>query len=328
VNYQKLGLMVGLEIHQELATKHKLFCQCPPTFFKDDPDFTFIRKLRPSQSELGEIDPAALFEFLKGKTMLYEANNETSCLVEMDEEPPGPLNSEAIDICLTFTLMTGGIPVDEIHVMRKIVVDGSNTTGFQRTSVVSIGGNLQVNGKTIRLQQVCIEEDAARKMGEDEGMIRYRIDRLGIPLIEVTTAPDIRSPEEAEATALTIGKILRATGKVMRGLGSIRQDVNVSIRDGALIEIKGVQQLDLVSKTVEFEVMRQEKLLEIKDEINRRGVTSSDIIYEIKDVSELFKDSKSRIITNSLKKGGVVYSLKLDKFAGIIGSELCPGRRL
>jgi len=328
MDYKKLGLMVGLEIHQELATKHKLFCKCPPELFKDDPEYTFIRRLRPSQSELGEIDPAALFEFLKGKTMMYEANRATSCLVEMDEEPPGPLNPEAIDICLLFTVLTDGVPLDEIHVMRKIVVDGSNTTGFQRTCVISLGGKLDVKSKTIRLQQVSLEEDAARKTGEKEGMTIYRLDRLGIPLIEIATAPDIRSPEEAEDTALVIGKILRATGKVMRGLGSIRQDVNVSIRDGALIEIKGVQQLDLVSKTVEYEVQRQVGLLEIIRELKERGITTGDIVKDIRDVSTLFKDSESRIIKSAFKKKGKVLALKLKGFADLVGYELTPNRRL
>ncbi|MEM4727106.1 MAG: Glu-tRNA(Gln) amidotransferase GatDE subunit E, partial [Candidatus Bathyarchaeia archaeon] len=143
MDYGGLGLKVGLEIHQELETRHKLFCRCPPRLFKGDPEYTFKRRLRPSQSELGEVDPAALFEFIQGKTIIYEANRETSCLVEMDEEPPGPLDEEALDTCLIFALMTGSRPVDEIQVMRKIVVDGSNTTGFQRTCVVSVGGSIE-----------------------------------------------------------------------------------------------------------------------------------------------------------------------------------------
>ncbi|MGD2142222.1 MAG: Glu-tRNA(Gln) amidotransferase GatDE subunit E, partial [Candidatus Bathyarchaeota archaeon] len=207
MDYRKLGLKVGLEIHQELSTEHKLFCQCPPELFKEEPEYEFIRRLRPSQSELGKIDPAALFEFLKGRSILYEASTESNCLVEMDEEPPGPLNPEALDTCLTFALMTGSRPVDEVHVMRKIVVDGSNTTGFQRTCVVSLGGQVEVEGKTIGLQHVGLEEDAARKIGDEGDVSRYRIDRLGIPLIEVATDPDISAPEEAEAGALAIGRI-------------------------------------------------------------------------------------------------------------------------
>jgi glutamyl-tRNA(Gln) amidotransferase subunit E len=328
ISYQKIGLKVGLEVHQELSTEHKMFCKCPPLLFSGEPDYTFIRRLRPSQSELGKVDPAALFESIKGKTMVYEANSETSCLVEMDEEPPSPLNEEAIDICLTFALMTDSKPVDEIHVMRKIVVDGSNTTGFQRTCVVSLGGLIDVEGNQYRLQHIGLEEDAARKVSENGRVTRYRIDRLGIPLIEVTTAPDIHSPKEAEDVALAIGRILRATGKVRRGLGSIRQDVNISIVGGALIEIKGVQELGLVSKVVEYEVQRQVKLIELVSELKKRMVTRDDLQEEIVDVSEVFEKTKSHIIRNALKKGGRVLAIKLPKFSGVLGFELCPNRRL
>jgi glutamyl-tRNA(Gln) amidotransferase subunit E len=291
MDYTKLGLKVGLEIHQELATEHKLFCKCPPSLFKDEPEYTFIRHLRPSQSELGEVDPAALFEFMKDKTIIYEANRETSCLVEMDEEPPGPLNAEAIDICLTFAIMTGSSSVNEIHVMRKIVVDGSNTTGFQRTCVTSLGGTLKVGGRTHLLQQVSLEEDAARKISEKGGTSRYRIDRLGIPLIEVVTAPDIHSPEEAEKVALAIGRILRATEKVRRGIGTIRQDVNISIVGGALTK-------------------------------------TTDIVDAFVDITDVFSSTKSLIIGKSVKKGGKVLGLKLKGFANLVGRELCPNRRL
>ena len=328
MDYAKLGLKVGLEVHQELATEHKLFCQCPPELFREEPEYTFLRRLRPSQSELGEVDPAALFEFMKGRTMVYEASRATSCLVEMDEEPPGPLNEEALDVCFTFALMTGGSPVDEVHVMRKIVVDGSNTTGFQRTCVTSLGGSVEVGDRSYGVTQVCLEEDAARKIAEEGVVSRYRIDRLGIPLIEVTTAPDIHSPEEAEEVALAIGRILRATGRVRRGLGTIRQDVNISIEGGGLIEIKGVQELALVSKAVEYEVQRQISLLELVSRLRERGVSEADISNDIVDVSDVFHETKSLIIKSALKKGGSVHALKLRGFAGLVGRELCPNRRL
>ncbi|MGF3522905.1 MAG: Glu-tRNA(Gln) amidotransferase subunit GatE, partial [Candidatus Bathyarchaeia archaeon] len=259
VDYAKLGLKVGLEIHQQLATETKLFCGCPPQLFKDEPEIVFLRRLRPTQSELGQIDPSAYFEFQKGVKILYEANRETACLVEMDEEPPHPLNREAVETVLTASLMMNMQPVDEIHVMRKTVIDGSNTTGFQRTCIVALDGWINVDGKTIPIQAASLEEDAARKIGTeaDGKIIRYRIDRLGIPLIEVATAPVIYSPIEAQKVALAIGRILRDTGKVMRGLGTIRQDLNVSIPNGALVEIKGVQELDLIATVVEYEVKRQ-----------------------------------------------------------------------
>jgi len=328
LDYKALGLRVGLEIHQELATSHKLFCACPPRLFREEAEYTFLRRLRPTQSELGEVDPAALFEFQQGKTILYEASRETDCLVEMDEEPPGPLNPEAVDICLTVALMIGSRPVDEIHVMRKTVIDGSNTTGFQRTCVVALGGEVYVEGKRIGIEQICLEEDAARKTGESGVLHRYRIDRLGIPLIEISTEPVIQSPEEARKVALAIGQILRATGRVRRGLGTIRQDINISIEGGALIEIKGVQQLDLVSKIVKYEVQRQVALLEIRDELQRRGVRREELREEFIDVTEVFQGTRCRVLRSSIKKGRRVYALRLPRFAGLLGRELCPGRRL
>jgi len=326
--YSKIGLKAGLEIHQQLDTREKLFCSCEPKLFKGEPEFTFVRRLRPTQSELGQVDSAALFEFHKGTRILYEANNDTVCLVEMDEEPPHDLNKEAVEICLIASLMTKAKPVDEIHVMRKTVIDGSNTTGFQRTCVVALNGEIDIKGKKVAIQQVSLEEDAARKTGKDGQLIRYRIDRLGIPLIEVTTAPVIYSPEEAKETAFAIGRILRATRRVRRGLGTIRQDVNVSIRDGALIEIKGVQELELVSKVIENEAQRQLSLLEIRDELKKRGVKKEDITEDFVDVTHIFKQTKCKVIAKAIKQNKPVLAVRLSGFAGLLKKQLALGMRL
>jgi glutamyl-tRNA(Gln) amidotransferase subunit E len=328
MDYRKIGLKVGIEVHQELATKHKLFCNCPPTLSDAEPQFRFLRRLRPSQSELGEFDPAALFEFLKGKTIQYEGDSTTTCLVEMDEEPPGPLDPETLELTLSFALMVGSRPVDEVHVMRKTVVDGSNTGGFQRTCVVSLGGGVEVEGKRYGIQQISLEEDAARNFGEEGSIIRYRLDRLGIPLMEITTAPDMHDPAEVQAIALRIGSILRATGKVRRGLGTIRQDINVSIKRGKVVEIKGVQDLPMMPTIVEYEAQRQWNLLEIRDELIKRGVKPEQIGDEQFDASTLFKATESKILRGALKAGGVVKAVKLPGFTGLTGRELCPNRRL
>jgi glutamyl-tRNA(Gln) amidotransferase subunit E len=328
MDYRKIGLKVGIEVHQELATKHKLFCNCPPTLSDAEPQFRFLRRLRPSQSELGEFDPAALFEFLKGKTIQYEGDSTTTCLVEMDEEPPGPLDPETLELTLSFALMVGSRPVDEVHVMRKTVVDGSNTGGFQRTCVVSLGGGVEVEGKRYGIQQISLEEDAARNFGEEGSIIRYRLDRLGIPLMEITTAPDMHDPAEVQAIALRIGSILRATGKVRRGLGTIRQDINVSIKRGKVVEIKGVQDLPMMPTIVEYEAQRQWNLLEIRDELIKRGVKPEQIGDEQFDASALFKATESKILRGALKAGGVVKAVKLPGFTGLTGRELCPNRRL
>ena len=330
VDYTKLGLKVGLEIHQQLATASKLFCGCPPQLFKAEPEMVFLRRLRPTQSELGQIDPSAYFEFQKGVKILYEANRETACLVEMDEEPPHHLNREAVETVLMASLMMNMQPVDEVHVMRKTVIDGSNTTGFQRTCIVALDGWIKVDEKIIPIQATSLEEDAARKIGTEAGgkIIRYRIDRLGIPLIEIATAPVIYSPAEAQKVALAIGRILRDTGKVMRGLGTIRQDLNVSIPNGALIEIKGVQELDLIATVVEYEVQRQLNLLTIKEELANKGVKPADIREDFVDVTFVFKNTKCKVIKKALDGKNIVKAVKLSGFAGFLGRELMPNFRV
>ncbi len=330
IDYAKVGLKVGLEIHQQLNVNSKLFCSCPPELFKEEPEITFLRRLRPTQSELGQVDPAAYFEFQKGVKILYEANHKSSCLVEMDEEPPHPINLDAVEVVLTASLIMNMQPVDEVHVMRKTVIDGSNTTGFQRTCIIGLDGWIKVGEKTIPMQASSLEEDAARKTGtQDEGKtIRYRIDRLGIPLIEVATAPVIYSPQEAQEVAFAIGRILRDTGKVMRGLGTIRQDLNVSLPNGALIEIKGVQELELISTVVEYEVQRQLGLIEVKEELAKRGIKPESLKTEYVDVTAIFKDTKSKVIRKAVDKNHKVLAVKLLGFAGLTGRELMPNFRL
>ena len=329
-DYSKLGLKVGIEIHQQLATSTKLFCGCPPELFKEQPEITFLRRLRPTQSELGQVDPAAFFEFQKGIRIRYEANRSTSCLVEMDEEPPHPLNMEAVEVVLSAALMMNAKPVDEVHVMRKTVIDGSNTTGFQRTCAIALDGWIRVGGKMIPIQHASLEEDAARKTGDEETgkIIRYRIDRLGIPLIEVATGPVIYSPLEAQEVALTIGRILRDTGRVMRGLGTIRQDLNVSLPNGALVEIKGVQELDLISRAVELEVQRQLNLIQISHELKSRGEAFESLREDFVDVTNAFKKTKAKVIAKALEKKQVVFAVKLPGFAGFLKRELMPNFRL
>lgn len=293
-----------------------------------EPEILFLRRLRPTQSELGQVDQTAVFEFQRGRAIVYEADHETSCLVEMDEEPPHSLNEEAVGICLEAALMMNAKPVDEIHVMRKIVIDGSNTTGFQRTAVIALGGKIDVDSKEVPIQTVSLEEDAARKTGEEGIVTHYRIDRLGIPLIEIATSPVIKSPAEAGKVALTLGRILRATGKVKRGLGTIRQDLNISIPNGALIEIKGVQELETLPTVVEYEVRRQLNLLKIRDELHRRGAKKADIKEDVIDVTQVFKETKCKVIKDVLDREGKVLAVKLPQFAGLLAAELAPSVRL
>jgi len=327
LDYGELGLKVGLEIHQQLNTKRKLFCESP-TMLTDEEGGVFERRLRPTQSELGEIDVAAFFEWRRGRVYVYQAPRNASCLVEADEEPPHEISREAVLISLAVAKALHSRPVDEVHVMRKIVIDGSNTTGFQRTAIVAMGGYVDVGDKRIGIQTICVEEDAARKIEEHGGRVTYRLDRLGIPLIEIATAPDISSPEEAERVAFRIGQLLRLTGRVKRGLGTIRQDLNVSIRGGAKTEIKGVQRLDLIAKVVEYEALRQKRLLEIRDELRSRGVSEDDVNLNIVDLTEALKNTGSRVLRRALSRGGRILGLRLPGFAGLLGREVQPGRRL
>jgi glutamyl-tRNA(Gln) amidotransferase subunit E len=323
LDYETLGLKAGLEIHQQLNTKHKLFCRCP-TLLRDTDESTyeFYRYLRPTQSEMGETDRAALEEAKVIRKFRYKAYPST-CLVENDEEPPRELNEEAIDTTLMITRLLNMQPVDELHTMRKIVIDGSNTAGFQRTSLAATDGYIETSEGRVGMDVLCLEEDAAQRVGEEGDTVVFSLDRLGIPLVEIGTAPDIVSPAHARETAEQIGMILRSTGAVKRGIGTIRQDVNISIAGGARVEIKGVQELDLIETIVMYEALRQVRLLEIREELKKRGAT----VGETMDVTHIFENTESAVIKRAIKKGCVL-ALRLRGFGGMVGAEIQPDRRL
>ncbi len=326
MNFEELGLKVGLEVHQQLATKHKLFCNCTPRLSKDF-DVEVVRRLRPTQSELGEIDPAALFEFKKGMYFKYLASEESSCLVELDEEPPHGLNPEAVEIALLIAMCLNSRPVDEIHTMRKLVIDGSNTTGFQRTAIVALGGELRYPGGKVGVQTVCLEEDAARLVEKGEGYRAYALDRLGIPLVEVALEPVTAGPKEVQEIAVSLGRLLRATGRVARGLGTIRQDINVSIRGGGVVEVKGVQRLELISKIIEYEAKRQHGLMKLKELIEERGL-ERDVVGEPVDLTEIFSKTSCKVLKKAVMGKGRIVGLRLKGFKGLLGYEPYPNVRL
>ena len=318
-NWDELGLMMGLEIHQQLNTKHKLFCPCSTDLTDDEHDEEIIRNLRPTQSELGQIDRAALQESLRDMTFKYEAYNNHTCLVENDDEPPHALNREALDICITIASLLNMKMVDEFHTMRKQVIDGSNTGGFQRTGLAATDGYLDTPYGRVAIESLGLEEDAARRIDSDGEYTQFRLDRLGIPLAEITTDPSMHHPEQIKEVAYMIGQVLRSTN-VKRGLGTIRQDVNISITRGARVEIKGVQDLDLMPVIVENEVTRQLALADIKDELIKRNAKVEDTIY---DLDEVFKDTSSKILSSAECIKGII----LRGFDGLIGKEVQPGRR-
>ncbi len=239
---QNLGLKVGIEIHQQLEGR-KLFCHCPTLLRDDQPDFTVERQLRASAGEGGKIDVAAQEEQAKGKTFVYEGYHDSTCLIELDEEPPHEINPEALHTTLQFSLLTKSSISPLVQVMRKTVVDGSNTSGFQRTALIARHGKIETSEGAVRIMNISLEEDAGKIISENQTTKTYRLDRLGIPLIEIGTEADIKSPEQCQETAKKIGYLLRSLPGVKRGLGTIRQDVNVSITGGTRIEIKGAQDL-------------------------------------------------------------------------------------
>jgi glutamyl-tRNA(Gln) amidotransferase subunit E len=310
-------MTAGLEIHQQLDM-HKLFCSCPSRLVEEEGPI-LVRRLRPAQSEMGKVDRAALAEAKKKLRFRYQSPPGVSCLVEADEEPPHRADEEAIDVVLTVSALLGADVVDEIHFMRKIVIDGSNTTGFQRTALVAMNGSIDLDGRSVSISSVCLEEDAARKVEVGRGVVTYKLDRLGIPLIEVATGPELHSPEEVMKAAEMLGSMMRATRRVKRGLGTIREDLNISIPEGARVEIKGVQELRMLPLYVENEVERQRSLVEIRDLLKSRG--TNPVEERIVDVSDLFLDTDSKVISSSLGSKGRVMAIALPGFAGVLRSE-------
>ena len=324
-DYEELGLMMGLEIHQQLDSQTKLFCRCPNSLTDKQPEGRLERRLRPTQSELGEIDRAAYEESQRNLQFIYETYNHHTCLVEADEEPPAPLNQEAVDISIILACLMNMKVVDEFHTMRKQVIDGSNTSGFQRTGILATDGYVETKYGNVTIETLGLEEDAARRIGEEDGKIIFRLDRLGIPLAEITTSPDMHHPLQVKAVAYQLGQILRST-RVKRGLGTIRQDLNISIKDGSRIEVKGVQDLDLMPTIVENEVERQLNLIEIAEILDKRD---AEVEEEIHDVTELLENSQSKVVQSTLSEDdSAVLAIILRGFNGLIGREVQPGRRL
>lgn len=315
------GVRVGLEIHQQLDTGRKLFCKCAPADPEEHP-VRFQRVLRASRGETGRYDAAALFEESKARTVTYLAGPGSSCLVERDEEPPHDLDPDARQLILMISCMLHSRVFEEVYPMRKTVVDGSNTSGFQRTMLVAQGGHFEVGGRRIGIQSVCLEEDAAKIL--DGG---YGLERLGVPLAEIATEPFAAERGFTREVAQGLGRILRSTKRVRRGLGTIRQDVNVSIRDGnGVIEVKGVQQLDMLEKIVEFEAARQTGMLDVS-----RRIKESGWVHDAGDrinITEILAGCGSKVVARALEKGHEIWAVSFGSMAGIFGYTPYEGVRL
>jgi glutamyl-tRNA(Gln) amidotransferase subunit E len=323
-DYEALGLVAGLEIHQQLDTETKLFTDSPTE--RRDPEEavrTFRRYLHPTKSELGEVDEAALEESRVDREFEYLGFDTTS-LVEEDDEPPTRMDREALSVTMQIADLLSMRVVDQVHVMRKIVIDGSNTSGFQRSALVAQDGEIETVDGPVGVEDLLLEEESAGRVAETDDGVRYSLDRLGIPLVEIGTKPDIRTPAGARDAAETIGMLLRSTGAVKRGLGTIRQDVNVSIEDGARVEIKGVQALDQIDEIVRLEVRRQAELVDVAAELRTRDAS----VGERHDVTDVFADTDSGVVGGALDSGGRVTAVPLFAFDGLVGREIQPDRRL
>lgn len=319
--YNKIGFMSGLEVHQQLLTREKLFCHCPAGIYNksNDYDAELVRHMRPTLSELGEYDGTALMEFKTRKEIHYRIKNSTACTYEVDDTPPFPMNREALDIAVEISLLSKLNIVGEVHITRKQYLDGSIPTGFQRTAIIGVEGEIELPHKKIRLIQLSIEEDSCREIS-DVGHTRVlKTDRLGIPLIETVTYPDCINPDEVKETCNYIRFLNRSTAKVRTGMGAGRQDVNVSCKGGSRVEIKGVAHTKWIPELTHIEAFRQWALLKIKD-LLLKPVSNPEkwaIHYES------IQNNKNFRIENP---GEQLLAVNLPKFKGILSHFTQPGK--
>ena len=324
-DYANLGLKSGLEIHQQLATAKKLFCRCPVIRpYSEEFDAEILRHMRPTLSELGEYDGTALMEYKTKKEIIYQIRQETICTYEMDDTPPFELNLQALDIALEITMLLNCNLVSEVHIARKQYLDGSIPTGFQRTTILGVDGWIPFKGKRIGIIQLGLEEDACREVS-DVGHVRtYRTDRLGLPLIETVTYPDMRTPREVAEVAQLLRWLARSTGKVHTGIGAARQDVNVSIEGGRRVEIKGVPRIPLIPLLVHNEAFRQAALLDIKRELARRGITPDTFKADIVDAGEIVAGTQYSPLAAALHEKLEARAVVLRGYRGILPTRTQP----
>jgi len=324
-DYEAIGLRSGLEIHQQIDTRKKLFCRCPVLPYSDEFDAKIIRHMRPTLSELGEYDGTALMEFKTKKNITYRINKDTICTYEIDDTPPFELNPQALDIALEITMLLNCKLVSEIHIQRKQYLDGSIPAGFQRTTILGVDGWIPFKDRRINIIQLGLEEDACREVS-DKGHERvYLTDRLGIPLIETVTAPEMTTPRDVAEVARILSDLVRASGKVRRGIGAARQDVNVSVKGGCRVEIKGVSRIPAIPLLVHIEAFRQVSLLEIKKELSSRGITDSTFSSECFDITDELSGTAFSPVADAIEKGFELRAVLLRGYEGLLSTVTQPG---
>ncbi len=320
-DYETVGFKSGLEIHQQILTEKKLFCRCPAGKYSEKYDAEILRHMRPTLSELGEYDGTALMEFKTKKEIIYRIKRETVCTYEMDDTPPFLIDEDALDIALQIGMLYDCSIVDEIHIARKQYLDGSIPTGFQRTAIVALNGKIPYKRRNINIIQLSIEEDACREVSDFGHTRVYLTDRLGMPLIESVTGPDMKTPHEVAEVCDILSRVVRSTGKVRRGIGSVRQDVNVSVTGGTRIEIKGVPKIPNIPLLTYNEAMRQWNLLRMRDELHHRGITENTFEAKTEDVTKLFKNPHYLPIKEAVEQGMKVKCVVLRGFKDLLRWE-------
>lgn len=327
-DYQRIGFMSGLEVHQQLKTKRKLFCNCPAGHYhkNNEYDAELIRHMRPTLSELGEYDGTALMEFKTKKEIVYRINNQTACTYEVDDTPPFPVNKEALEIALEISLLSKLNIVGEVHITRKQYLDGSIPTGFQRTAILGVEGEIELKNKKVKLIQLSIEEDSCREISDVGHKRVYKTDRLGMPLIETVTYPELYTPDELMEAAQYIRFLNRSTGKVRTGIGAGREDVNVSCAGGTRVEIKGVAHNTWIPELSHNEAFRQWALLNVRKILLSRVPDPS--AWSMKHLAVNF--DKFETLNIELKsardRGFKLVLINLPKFKGILSHFTQPGR--
>lgn len=318
IDYAAVGLISGLEVHQQLLTTEKLFCRCPAGRYTTTHDGEVLRHMRPTLSELGEYDGTALMEFKTKKEIVYLLHHLNVCTYEMDDTPPFLVNQKAIDVAIELCLMMQMDVIDEVHIARKQYLDGSIPTGFQRTAIIGVNGFLPFKGRKLTVTHLSVEEDSCREVSDKGHRIVFRTDRLGMPLTETVTGPELRTPEEVRDAILLCGQTARSTRHVRTGIGAGRQDVNVSVRGGSRCEIKGVMKAGYAVKLVHNEAIRQVRLLELRDRLRERGIAApADVRMRFADVSDLFGDAPLEAMRAALREGGKVFAVRIDGVCGL-----------
>jgi len=326
-DYKRIGFKSGLEVHQQLKTKSKLFCRCPAGIFHDDNDYDaeVIRHMRPTLSEMGVYDGTALMEFRTRKEITYRINNETACTYEVDDTPPFPIDREALEIAISIALAAKMNIVGEVHITRKQYLDGSIPTGFQRSAIISVEGELQLKNKKVRLIQLSLEEDSCREVSDIGHKRIYKTDRLGMPLIETVTYPDCLTPEELAEAAEYIRFLNRSTGKVRTGMGAAREDVNVSCEGGSRAEIKGVAHIKWIPELSHNEAFRQYALLNIRSKLQKMIADPAAWAIKTREITEKEQMFHFAPVRAALDRGEKVMALNLPGCRGILSHFTQPG---